>query len=85
MTRRAVNTIPNLRPQKPIPLPPPERQPPPGSAGNLRGIPVIARGSSGTAPGTAPHVDGARNADRARRPAELGLQIESAQVGRIAP
>jgi hypothetical protein len=66
MATRSVDTIPNLRAQSPIPLPPPQREIPPGSAGNLRGIPVIG-GAAGVIPGTSPHNDGAHNADRGRR------------------
>lgn len=38
----------------------------PGDTRRLRGIPCIARGTSGASPGTLPHADGARNVDRQR-------------------
>jgi hypothetical protein len=65
MSTNRVDGVPRLRSRAPIPLPPPKPIPPPGSAGNLRGIPVIG-GGPGVSPGTSPHNDGARNADRSR-------------------
>lgn len=62
---RSVDGVPRLRTRTPIPLPPPTKDPGPGSAGNLRGIPVIG-GAPGVSPGTSPHNDGAWNADRSR-------------------
>lgn len=59
---RSVDAVPHLRSRSPLPLPPPPKDAGPGSAGNLRGIPVIG-GGPGVSPGTSPHIDGARNAD----------------------